>query len=145
MNKIQEVQEDKPVCRTEKIVSCSGNSTSCHLVPVNRCYIESSLVRKAQPETRCERIPSKVCGMVKCKKGRVECQEEVVTRVEDVPVESCQLQEVCQEREDPCRTIVRRICRRARRGRRVCRKRNNNNVTKNSFKRLKRKRIRQVL
>ena len=92
MNKIREVVEDKPVCRTEKVTSCPDNSTSCQLVSVNRCHIERRTVRKVQPETECERIPSKLCGMVKCRESRVECREEVITRVEQVPVESCQLQ-----------------------------------------------------
>ena len=126
MNKIREVVEDRPVCRAEKITSCPDNSTSCQLVSVNRCHIESRTVRKVQPETRCERIPSKLCGMVKCRKSRVECRKEVITKVEQVPVESCQLQpqEVCPEVEDRCRTVVRRICRRQRRRKKVFRRRN---------------------
>ena len=141
-----EVVEDHPVCRTEKIESCSGNSTSCRLVSVNRCHIESRAVRRAQPETRCERIPSKLCGMVKCREGRVECKDEVITRVEQVPVEACQFQpqEVCQQVEDSCRTIVRRICRRPRRRRKVCRRKNGERKGGNGSQGVRRRRVIQT-
>jgi hypothetical protein len=124
--KIAEVMEDQPVCRTEKIDSCSSNSSDCREVEVNRCHIENRTVRRARPETRCERIPSKLCAQQKCKKGRVECSDEVVTGVEQVPVESCQFipQQVCHQVEDSCRTIVRRICRRPMRRKIGCRRRN---------------------
>ena len=64
--------------------------------------------------------------MVRCREGRVECKDEVTTRVEQVPGEACQFktQEVCQQVEDFCWTIVRRICRRPMRRRRVCRRKN---------------------
>jgi hypothetical protein len=141
-----EVVEDHPVCRTKKIDSCSGNSTSCRLVSVNRCHIESRAVRRAQPETRCERIPSKLCGMVKCREGRVECKDEVITRVEQVPVEACQFlpQEVCQQVEDSCRTIVRRICRRPNRRRRVVRRRNGEQKEGKGFQGVQRKKVTQT-
>ena len=124
--KIVEVVEDQPVCRTEKIDSCSGNSTDCRQVEVNRCHIERRTVRRARPQTRCERIPSTLCARQECKEGRVECSDEVVTGVEQVPVEDCQFhpQEGCQQGESGCKTIVRRICRRPRRRKIVCRRRN---------------------
>ena len=124
--KIVEVMEDQPVCRTEKMDSCSANVTDCKQVDVNRCHIEERTVRRARPQTRCERIPSTLCARQECKEGRVECSDEVVTGVEQVPVENCQLipQEVCQQVGGGCRSIVRRICRRPRRRKIVCRRRN---------------------
>ena len=125
VNKIVEVEEDTPMCRTEKVESCTGNSTvSCRLVGVNRCNIETKLVRRARPESKCERVPSKVCGLVKCRKGRLECREEIVTKIEQLPVEKCQLlpQEECQKAGEACRSVVRKVCRKPGKRRRKYRK-----------------------
>jgi len=124
--KIVEVMEDNPVCRTEKISSYAGNSTSSRQVEVNRCEIKRRTVRRAKPETSCKRIPSRLCAWQQCKEGRVECADEVLNGVEQVPVETCQLvpQEDCQQVGGICRTLVRRICKRP--GRRKAASRRNN-------------------
>ena len=69
MTEIAEVEEDRPVCRAERVESCPSSS-SCREVEVNRCHIETVLVRKGRPVTECERVPRKYCGEVECEQTR---------------------------------------------------------------------------
>ena len=128
MTEIAEVVEDRPVCRTERVERCSSSS-SCREIKVNRCQIESVLVRKGRPVTECERVPRKYCGSVSCQERREECGYQLVERVEHHPVETCSLQyreeDLCRDSQaglGQCEVRVRRVCRRPARRRRRRRK-----------------------
>ena len=116
MTEIAEVVEDRPVCRTERGESCS--SSSCRQIKVNRCEIQSVVVRKGRPVTECERVPRRYCGSVPCQEVREECGYEVVEVVERQPVETCSLQyhqqDLCVDSQEvgQCQLRLRRLCRR---------------------------------
>ena len=66
----QQVEEDFPKCRKEKVTSCPGDdplSPGCREVEAVRCRIERRTVRKARPVTACRRLPINLCGRRKCK------------------------------------------------------------------------------
>ena len=129
VTEIAEVLEDRPVCRTERVESCL--ESSCRQVRVNRCHIESVLVRKGRPVTECERVPRKYCGQVPCEQSREECGHTTLQHLEKIPVETCslqyRLQDLCVEGEEglaQCDVTVRTVCRRrAGRRRRMKRRR----------------------
>ena len=124
-----EMEEDYPKCQVEVVKSCReseerGNKVDptrdCKEVKVTRCRIARRKVRKAQPDTRCERVPRKTCVKRKCVSGKEKFEETVKMVKEFQPQESCTFtpRRVCQEGEDSaCRPAVRRVCRQVEGGR----------------------------
>ena len=109
---IKEVEEDYPDCKVEMVKSCSNSvnpGEACPKVEVKRCRIVKRIVRKAQPDTRCTRVPSKTCVKKKCQVGKEKCEEGVRVLEEFQPEESCTFlpRRVCQR---GCRSIVKRVC-----------------------------------
>ena len=119
----QDMEEDYPKCKVEMVKSCTESEErdnlidpdeDCREVEVMRCHIAKRKVRKAQPDTRCERVPSKTCVKHKCAASQVKCEETVKMVKEFQPQESCTFspRRVCQEDEESaCRTAVTRVCR----------------------------------
>ena len=87
---------------------------------VTRCRIARRKVRKAQPDTRCERVPRKTCVKHKCESAKEKCEETVKMVKELQPQDTCTLthRRVCQEGEgSACRTAVHRVCKQVQGGR----------------------------
>ena len=115
---VREVEEDYPDCRVEMTRSCKDSGgkddllnavEACPQVEVKRCRIVKRKVRKAQPDTRCARVPSKTCVKKKCQLVKEKCEERVRVLAEFQPEESCTFlpRRVCQ---GGCRKIVWRVC-----------------------------------
>ena len=117
-----DIEEDYPKCDVEMIKSCAESKErdnlvdpdeDCVEVKVTRCRIARRRVRKAQPDTQCERVPSKTCVKHKCEAAKEICEETVEMVKEFQPQESCTLthRRVCQEGDwSACRTTVNRVC-----------------------------------
>ena len=73
----RELTEDYPECRTEKVRKCDDSRSRvtprCQTVEVNRCKIAQRTVRKAIPQTKCARVPVKMCTKVPCPKTAQKC------------------------------------------------------------------------
>ena len=115
---VQEVEEDYPDCQVKMTKTCTDSqrknnteipSKSCGEVSVRRCQIGKRKVRKAQPDTRCARVPSKTCVKHKCGIAREKCEDRVRMVKEFQPQESCTFipRRVCQE---GCSKRMRRVC-----------------------------------
>ena len=125
----QDIEEDYPECKVEMIQSCTESEErdnlvdpdeDCGEVEVTRCRIAKRKLRKAQPDTRCKRVPRKMCVKQKCETAEEKCEETVRMVKELQPHESCTItpRRVCQEGErSACRTAVRRVCRQVEGGR----------------------------
>ena len=119
------MEEDYPKCKGEMVKSCMNSDNTedrdnlvdpddCREVMVTRCKIARRKVRKAQPDTRCERVPTKTCLTHKCEASQLECEETVKMMKDLQPQESCSFipRRVCQEAGgSACRTAVTRVCR----------------------------------
>ena len=125
----QDIEEDYPKCQVEMIKSCAESKEidnlvdpdeDCGEVEVTRCRIARRRVRKAQPDTQCERVPSKTCVKHKCEPAKNICEGTREMVKEFQPQESCTFtpRRVCEEGEgSACRTAVRRVCRQVEGGR----------------------------
>ena len=122
----QDMEEDYPNCRVETVKSCKNAANrddrenlldpdeECVNVKVNKCYIAKRKVRKAQPNTQCERVPVRRCTTHKCTETPQKCEVTVKTVKEFQPQESCSFRprRVCQKTGGiDCRTEVTRVCR----------------------------------
>ena len=124
-----DIEEDYPKCEVEMIKSCAESKEidnlvdpdeDCGEVEVTRCRIARRRVRKAQPDTQCERVPSKTCVKHKCEPVKEICEGTLEMVKEFQPQESCTFtpRRVCEEGEvSACRTAVRRVCRQVEGGR----------------------------
>ena len=50
----------------------------CDKWPVNKCSIEKATVRKYTPETKCEKIPRKLCAPDKCGYRQVQTMNNLL-------------------------------------------------------------------
>jgi len=123
----QQVEEDFPECRREKVSSCqdkvdteddsernnlvSPSSSNCRQVEVTRCQIQRRTVRKAKPVTRCQRLPTSLCAKRKCKQESTQCIRRVKMYREQRPEETCTLRPRRMCKGAGCRTVVRKLCR----------------------------------
>jgi hypothetical protein len=84
------IVEEYPKCRVEMVSSCPKSMKKCMKVKVMRCSIARRKVRKGQHQSICSRVPSKVCGMVRCtKQDQCYSMDKVVTQIR--PEEDCHL------------------------------------------------------
>ena len=65
----------------------------CSKWPREVCTIAKEFRSKANPVTKCEKIPQRLCGPAGCGfvPGPEQCHEEVKTIVTDIPNEVCDL------------------------------------------------------
>ena len=92
--------DDVPKCRTEYEEKCEYSQEGyvtgqkCSKWPREVCTIAKEQRSKANPVTRCEKIPQRLCGPAGCGfvPGPEECHDKVKTVVTDVPSELCDLQ-----------------------------------------------------
>ena len=74
----------------------------CSKWPREVCTIAKEFRSKANPVTKCEKIPQRLCGPAGCGfvPGPEQCHEEVKTVVTDIPNEICDLvpQRKCKKR-----------------------------------------------
>jgi len=64
-----EVKEDYPNCKLEMTDKCAevpDKFGNCKRVPAMKCNIETKVVLKTKPETKCERVPKEFCRKQNC-------------------------------------------------------------------------------
>ena len=86
----KDIVEEYPKCRVEMVSSCPKSMQKCMKVKVMRCSIARRKVRKGQHQSICSRVPSKVCGMVRCTKQE-QCYPTVKMITQIRPEEDCHL------------------------------------------------------
>ena len=86
----KDIVEEYPKCRVEMVSSCPKSMKKCMKVKVMRCSIARRKVRKGQQESICSRVPSKVCGTVRCTKQE-QCYPTVKMVTQIRPEEDCYL------------------------------------------------------
>lgn len=119
----QEVTEDHPECRTEKVEKCFDDEKNlfsnfirrrkrCFNVDVRKCSIVKKTLRKAKPVHQCKRVPRRECSTRPCSRTQSNnCREYVRLMREERPREECRLREtrIC-ERPGVCRRTLRTSC-----------------------------------
>jgi len=95
-----EVVEDVVVCKNEMINKCSDeisgytSKTKCSQWPRKVCTISKKNVKKFIHTTSCTKEPVELCALSGCQivPGPEECQDKIVTIVQKVPKEECNLE-----------------------------------------------------
>lgn len=119
----QEVEEDVPECRREKVQSCPDmeeeeserenmvTGAGCRMVDVTRCRIQKKTVKKARPVTKCQRLPTNMCAKRNCKKDTNSCHRTITMTREERPEERCTIRprRICKG--GGCRKVLRKLCR----------------------------------
>lgn len=94
------VVDDIPECRTVKEFKCKTvqrgykpQEEDCTEWPVEKCTVRMELVKKVTPETKCTKVPKKVCAPAGCGfvQGIPECLDKKETIIQEVPEETCEL------------------------------------------------------
>jgi len=97
---VHDVEDDVVECRTEVEEKCEDETsgyttnTKCSKWPREVCSVSKKNVKKYTPITGCTKEPRELCAPAGCgfSKGEPECYEKVVTLVQDIPKETCDLQ-----------------------------------------------------
>merc|ERR1711874_134050 len=97
---VHDVEDDVVECRTEVEEKCEDETsgyttnTKCSKWPREVCSVSKQNVKKYTPITGCTKEPRELCAPAGCgfSKGEPECYEKVVTLVQDIPKETCDLQ-----------------------------------------------------
>ena len=82
------VIDDIPDCRTIKEYKCQqvtkgySKEEECKEWPVQKCSVKSELVKKVTPETKCHKVPKKMCAPSGC--GFVQAPEECYDKKETI-------------------------------------------------------------
>ena len=84
--------DDIPDCRTVQEYKCQTKSKGytseeeCKEWPVQKCSVRSELVKKVTPETKCHKVPKKLCAPRGCGfvAGPEECYPKKETTVHEV-------------------------------------------------------------
>ena len=88
--------DDIPECQTLKEYKCEivtkgyNKEEECKQWPVKKCNVRSELVKKVTPETKCHKVPKKLCGPAGCAlvQGPEECYDKIETVVQEVSKKS---------------------------------------------------------
>ena len=91
-----DVVDDIPECQTLKEYKCEivtkgyNKEEECKQWPVKKCNVRSELVKKVTPETKCHKVPKKLCGPAGCAlvQGPEECYDKIETVVQEVSKKS---------------------------------------------------------
>merc|ERR1711910_37787 len=97
---VHDVEDDVVSCETVVDEKCEDEtsgyttSTKCSKWPREVCSVSKKAVKKYTPITGCTKEPRELCAPAGCgfSQGPQECYEKVVTLVQDVPKETCDLE-----------------------------------------------------
>merc|ERR1711973_229020 len=97
---VHDVEDDVVDCRTEYDEKCEDEtsgyttSTKCSKWPREVCSVSKKKVKKYTPITGCTKEPRELCAPAGCgfSQGPRECHEKIVTLVQDIPKETCDLE-----------------------------------------------------